>query len=292
MPSGLLTERELRWMGVGAPASRPRSRVGAAAARGWWLLFGLGVIGAVAYTLPPVRAAYVPFAGEAVAFGCGLACTVGAMLQASVSGRGAWPARHAAFCVGMLMLHHYLDRGPDSRALPPKGTSVVRLGHEARRYASPGRPCPCSRSPPSPCGSTRASPSAPWRSGSPAAHATVAPDDPASVTRAELAVILLGMAGGLGTAAALVPALAWALLPPAVLVPLELRVSGLAHRALFDEARAWPPRPRAPGSRPERSRPAPRQAALARSPEAAAARPGLALQAGELRRVAGVRRER
>ena len=127
-----------------------------------------------------------------------------------------------------------------------------------------------------------------------AAHATVDPDDPASVTRAELAVILLGMAGGLGTAAALVPALAWALLPPAVLVPLELRVSGLAHRALFDErARLAAEASRhlgLPGLR--RSRPAPRQTALGGTPEAAAARPGHALQARELRRVAGVRRER
>ena len=63
-------------------------------------------------------------------------------------------------------------------------------------------------------------------------HASVDPADPASVTRGELAVILLGMAGGLGSAAALEPELLWAVGAAAILVPIELAVSG--HR---------PPRP-------------------------------------------------
>jgi hypothetical protein len=37
------------------------------------------------------------------------------------------------------------------------------------------------------------------------------------------------------TAAALAPALAWALAAPVLLVPVELRLSGIAHRALLDE---------------------------------------------------------
>ncbi len=90
MPAGLLTERELRWMGVGAGLLAVVLGVIAAAVQGWWLLgFGaIGVIGAVAYTLPPVAAAYVPFAGEAVAFGCVLTCTVGAyaLQRGDVSG--------------------------------------------------------------------------------------------------------------------------------------------------------------------------------------------------------------
>ena len=60
-----------------------------------------------------------------------------------------------------------------------------------------------------------------------------------AVTRAELGVILLGMAAGLGTAAALAAPLALALIPPAVLIPLELAVSGAAHRDLM-AARARP----------------------------------------------------
>jgi len=80
-------------------------------------------------------------------------------------------------------------------------------------------------------------------------HVAVDPDDPSSVTRAELWVMLFGMASGLGTAAALAPELAWALLPPVVLVPLELWLSGRAHRKLFAErAAAHPVVARSPGS--------------------------------------------
>ena len=52
------------------------------AARGLVMLpFGLiGVAGAIVYTLPPVRAAYRPIAGEAIAFVCMGACVVGAAL--------------------------------------------------------------------------------------------------------------------------------------------------------------------------------------------------------------------
>ena len=42
---------------------------------------------------------------------------------------------YAASCVAMLMMHHYLDRIPDSRALPPKTTTIVLLGRAGRRYA-------------------------------------------------------------------------------------------------------------------------------------------------------------
>jgi len=139
---------------------------------------------------------------------------------------------YAASCVAMLMMHHYLDRGPDSRALPPKVTSIVRLGAQARRYAMGWA-----------LGAVAAAAAlTAWADPrfavalvglglAAVAHARVDPEDPASVTRAELTVILLGMAAGLGTAVALAPELAWALLPPAVLVPLELRLSGLARRA-------------------------------------------------------------
>jgi hypothetical protein len=53
------------------------------------------------------------------------------------------------------------------------------------------------------------------------------------VTRNELGVILAGMAGGLGTAAVLVPEMAWALVPAVLLVPIEIAVSGAAHRDLM-----------------------------------------------------------
>jgi len=47
------------------------------------------------------------------------------------------------------------------------------------------------------------------------------------------------MAAGLGTAAVLVPEMIWALVPVVILVPIELALSGAAHRDLM-AARARP----------------------------------------------------
>jgi len=101
------------------------------AARGIVVLpFGVvGVAGAILYTLPPVRAAYRPFAGEAIAFICLADCVVGAhVLQ---GGRAvdtttlATAVAVAAYAVGMLMVHHYLDYDADRTATPPKVTSAL-----------------------------------------------------------------------------------------------------------------------------------------------------------------------
>ena len=143
----------------------------------------------------------------------------------------------------MLMMHHYLDRLPDSRARPPKTTTIVMLGAAGRRYGV--------------LWAAIALASALLLTvlvdgafavmavGAAVAlvlHAGVNPDDPAAVTRNELGVILSGMAGGLGTAAVLAPEMAWALVPVAVLVPLELVVSGAAHRELMAARSARPRR--------------------------------------------------
>jgi hypothetical protein len=72
-----------------------------------------------------------------------------------------------------------------------------------------------------------------------ALHLAVDPDDPASVTRCELGVILLAMGSGLTTAAALAPEMTWALVAAVVLVPLELVPVG-----------DGPPRPDARAARP------------------------------------------
>src|SRR5438105_2842511 len=130
--SGLLTPRELGWLGLGAAVAATALGLAAAATWGWTLaLFGIGgLAGAVLYTLPPLRAAYRPFVGEAVAFTCVWGCVAGAYLlqRGSLSGAVALVGvAHAANCVAMLMMHHYLDRGPDSRARPPKTTRVVLL---------------------------------------------------------------------------------------------------------------------------------------------------------------------
>lgn len=237
--SGLLTERELRWLGAAAGVAAAALGLVAAATWGWGLLaFGAaGLAGAVLYTLPPVRAAYRPFAGDTVAFACIWACTAGAyaLQTGSVSGAAALAGiAYAAYCVAMLMMHHYLDREPDRRALPPKRTSVVLLGASARRYALAWAAIATA-------GFALLAALVDARFALAAGafavalvlHAVVRTDDPASVTRAELGVIILGLIGGLGASALVAPPLAWAMIPAAVLVPLELKVSGAAHRELL-----------------------------------------------------------
>lgn len=228
VPAGLLTERELRWMGVGAGVLATALGLAAAAAQGWWLLaFGaVGVVGATVYTLPPVAAAYVPFAGESVAFGCVLTCTVGA--YALQTGDVSWDAAligaaHAAFCVGMLMLHHYLDRGPDGRADPPKRTSVVLLGPAGRNYGLGWSVLAAALAVAAVIVvDVRVSPLAVAAVIGAALHARVRIDDPASVTRVEALVIGAGIVGALVTSILLAPEIAWIALAPAVLVPLEI----------------------------------------------------------------------
>ncbi len=237
--SGLLGPRELRLIGIAAAVAATVLGFLAAAQWGWILLaYGAaGLAGAVLYTLPPVRAAYRPFTGEAVAFVCIWGCTTGAYVlqRGELSGGAALAGiAYAASCVAMLMMHHYLDRLPDSRALPPKTTTIVLLGRAGRRYAVLWAAIALVGA----CLLTalvddRFAIAAAAFAAALVVHATVDPSDPASVTRAELAVIILGMLGGLGTAAALAPPLLWALGAAAVLVPIELVLSGLAHRDLM-----------------------------------------------------------
>jgi 1,4-dihydroxy-2-naphthoate octaprenyltransferase len=237
--SGLLGTRELRLTGLAAALAATVLGILAAAEWGWILLaYGAaGLAGAVLYTLPPVRAAYRPFAGEAVAFACIWGCVTGAYVlqRGELSGGAALAGiAYAASCVAMLMMHHYLDRVPDSRARPRKTTTIVLLGAAGRRYGVLWAAIAFAAAVllaalvdgaflVMAAGAAVAL----------ALHATVDPDDPASVTRNELGVILAGMAGGLGTAAVLVPEMAWALVPAVLLVPIEIAVSGAAHRDLM-----------------------------------------------------------
>ena len=246
--SGLLGTRELRAVGIAAAVAATAIGFLAAATWGWILLaYGAaGLAGAVLYTLPPVRAAYRPFSGEAVAFVCIWGCTTGAYVlqRGELSGGAALAGiAYAASCVAMLMMHHYLDRIPDSRALPPKTTTIVLLGRAGRRYAVLWAAIAL-------VGAILLTALVDGRFAIAAVafglalvvHASVDPADPASVTRGELAVILLGMAGGLGSAAALEPELLWAVGAAAILVPIELAVSGIAHRDLM-AARSERPSP-------------------------------------------------
>jgi 1,4-dihydroxy-2-naphthoate octaprenyltransferase len=236
--AGLLTERELVWMGAAAGLLAIALGTVVAAFQGWWLLgFGaLGLVGAIVYTLPPVTAAYVPFAGEVVAFGCVLACTLGgyALQRGDVSsGAVLVGAAHAAFCVAMLMLHHYLDRGPDRRAHPPKRTSVVLLGAAGRGYGVVWALIAAILAIAATIVvDTRIAPLAVAAVVGAIIHATVRMDDPRSVTQVEAIVIGAGIAGAITTAILLAPTIAWIALVPAVLVPVELTI-----------ARRWLPGP-------------------------------------------------
>ncbi|MGI9538974.1 MAG: prenyltransferase [Miltoncostaeaceae bacterium] len=232
--AGLLTERELVVLGVTAGLAAAALGLAAAAIWSWALLLygAVGLVGAVLYTLPPVRAAYRPLWGEGIAFVCVWACVSGAYLLQTDTLTGAVVlagGAHAAFCVAMLMMHHYLDRGPDRRAMPPKTTTIVRLGERARAYALAWAVVALTLAA---AAAVTVHPAFAIMAAAYlvalAPHVVPDLDSPGGVTRAEFAVIVLGIAGGLGTAAALTPSLAWVLAVPVVLVPLELRIAGWA----------------------------------------------------------------
>ncbi len=224
---GLLSERGLVWLGSVAAMAAIGLGVVVSSHRGWWLLtFGaLGLLGALLYTLPPVAAAYVPFAGEGVALVCVAACAVGgfAVQTGRVSGQAVLiGAVHGAYCVSMLMFHHYLDRGPDARAHPPKRTTVVRLEGAARLYGCAWAAVAC-------VGAlvgvlvvdSALIPLVVAGAAATVLHARVDLNDHVAVTRAETVVILAGIAAATLSAILLARDLWWVALIPAALVPLE-----------------------------------------------------------------------
>ncbi len=230
--AGLLSERDLVWMGTVAAVLATGLGVVVAAERGWWLLaFGaVGIVGAVVYTLPPLAAAYVPFAGEVVAALCVWACTLGGFaVQTGDLSRGVLlvGASHAAYCVSMLMFHHYLDRGPDSRAQPPKRTTVVRLGNAARAYglAWAGMATGTALLGTLIVDVTLA-PTAVAGAVAIALHGTVQLDDPVAVTRAEAIVIGAGIVAAMASSILVAPTLWWVAIVPMILVPIEGVVAG------------------------------------------------------------------
>lgn len=204
------------------------------------LLIVTGYVLGLLYTLPPVATAYRPFAGE----------WLGGFPGVLLSGLGAFAIQtgsislvalialsaHALVCMGMLIVHHYLDAPMDAAATPPKRTTVVALGlRNARLYAAgmaataailygslgavhPAFLLGCALTIP-----------AVW------IHLRTVPTDLKSVTRNELRIIQLGIAAGLTTAVGLAPSL-WPLLPIAA-------IGYLVHLAVVSPpaelARAW-----------------------------------------------------
>ena len=202
------------------------------AARGIVVLpFGVvGVAGAILYTLPPVRAAYRPFAGEAIAFICLADCVVGAyVLQGGRAVDGATLATVvavAAYAVGMLMVHHYLDYDADRTATPPKVTSIVRLGLAGgRRYAIGWCVLALVAAMAGSVAEPRLLPLVAGYAIGLLAHLRCRPDDVESVTKNELAIIFAGIAAALSAAALLVPALSLAMVVAVALVAVEMRLA-------------------------------------------------------------------
>src|SRR5439155_358026 len=154
---------------------------------------------------------------------------------------------HALVCMGMLMMHHYLDAPMDAAAVPPKRTTVVAIGFpNSKRYAAGIAFVAAllygilglTTHPAFLLGFALTLPAV-------LIHLRTNPTDLESVTRNELRIIQLGIAAGLSTAVGLAPVL-WPMLPLAVL-------GYVAHLAVVSPpaelGRAWR---RAPGPGPLR----------------------------------------
>jgi 1,4-dihydroxy-2-naphthoate octaprenyltransferase len=230
--AGLLSERALLATFAGAFLATTVLGLALVAARGLVVLpFGLvGVAGAILYTVPPVRAAYRPFAGEAIAFVCLADCVVGAHVlqggRALDAAALATAVAVAAYAVGMLMVHHYLDSDADRLATPPKVTSIVRLGlRNGRRYAIGWCVVALVAALVGAASEPRLLPLVAGYAIGLSAHLRCRPDDVESVTKNELAIIFSGIAAALGAAAVLVPSLSVAMVFAVVLVAVEMRLA-------------------------------------------------------------------
>jgi 1,4-dihydroxy-2-naphthoate octaprenyltransferase len=230
--AGLMGERGIQATFAAAFVATTVLGLALVAARGIVVLpFGLiGVAGAIVYTLPPVRAAYRPFAGEAIAFVCLADCVVGAhVLQGGRAVDGATLATAvavAAYAVGMLMVHHYLDHDADRAATPPKVTSIVRLGLVGgRRYAIGWCVVALVAAMAGSAAEPRLLPLVAGYAIGLMAHLRCRPDDVESVTKNELVVIFAGIAAALSAAALLVPALSVAMVVAVALVAVEMRLA-------------------------------------------------------------------
>jgi 1,4-dihydroxy-2-naphthoate polyprenyltransferase len=229
--AGLMRPRALWWVFAGAFAATTVIGLSLVAARGIVLLpFGLvGVAGAVLYTLPPVRAAYRPFVGEAIAFVCLADCVCGAHLLQGRSIDGvtvACAVAVAAYAVSMLMVHHYLDRDADAGADPPKVTSIVYLGLErGRRYAIGWCLLALVAALAGAASQPRLLPLVVGYAVGLLAHIRCRPTDVASVTAAEMTIIFSGIAAALAASALVEPQLAVTLPVAAALIVFEMRMA-------------------------------------------------------------------
>jgi 1,4-dihydroxy-2-naphthoate octaprenyltransferase len=240
---GLLSERDLWSIFAFATVAVVGLTSWVVLARAPWLalLIGSGYVLGLVYTLPPIATAYRPWAGEW--FGgfpgvllAGLGAFAVQTLNLSIVVVAALTA-HALICTAMLVVHHYLDAPMDKIASPPKRTTVVALGVQSSRWYAASMAAVAAviygllgaLVHPAFFLGAGLTAIAVW------VHVRINPTDMKSVTRNELRVIQLGIAGGLSTAVALAPPL-WPMLPLAV-------VGYFAHLVIASPppelARAW-----------------------------------------------------
>jgi len=180
----------------------------------WVLVFvAMGYFAGLFYTLPPVQTSYRPFAGE----------WLGGFLGVATGGLGAYYVQalrisptaivvavaHACVCVGMLLMHHYLDAAADERARPSKRTTIVFLGPRlGKAYATSfGVVALLAGAVLALTWRVEASVFAAAAVVGLVAHVRTNPLDVGSVTRRELTVIQSGIVGGVALGVLLVPAL-------------------------------------------------------------------------------------
>lgn len=101
---------------------------------GWQILWFivLGFFCGLFYTLPPLRLAYQPFAGEWLGGFTGVFLAVAGSYYVQtfrLANSVVWAAFSLGLIhIGVMMLFHYLDYEGDRRAQPQKRTTIVRLG--------------------------------------------------------------------------------------------------------------------------------------------------------------------
>lgn len=138
---GLLTPRGI-WSLVIAGTIVYAGVAGALASwRGWevWIWAILGWIGAVFYSLPPMRFSYRPGLGEwgalfpAMASGVALGALAANPTWTNTSTLAViW---YGIFCVASVMQHHFSDIPADWRSIPQKRTTPAYWMHQRGRHA-------------------------------------------------------------------------------------------------------------------------------------------------------------
>lgn len=103
------------------------------------VMFFIGYLVCLFYTLPPLRLVYRPFAGEWLAAFPGIVLNVlGAYYVQTLRvtpGIVMLAVGSGFLYITIMILFHYLDMDSDAKAVPPKRTSVVALGlSTSKRY--------------------------------------------------------------------------------------------------------------------------------------------------------------